>query len=77
MDARAARRAAEKAARDLISSRGALVGKLGVVQADAAQLSDDLAAAADRGRQLFVEAEAEPCRLVASADHHAQEGEQR
>lgn len=77
MDARAARRAAEKAARDLISDRAALVGQLGVLQAERTYLADAVAAARVRARQLVIEAEAEGKRLVTAARELAQIGEQR
>lgn len=67
MDTRAARRAAEKAARDLINDRAALIGELGVAQAERTQLDTDVTAAAERGRQLLAEAEADAARLLESA----------
>ncbi len=77
MDTRAARRAAEKAARHLMNSRAALVGELGVLHADRARLAQDVVDAASRGRQLIADAEAEAARLVAAAQNLAQDGEQR
>lgn len=77
MDNRTARRAAEKAARDLITSRTALVGQLGVAHAERTQLTADVTAAAARGRQLVEAAEAEAARLVAAAQDLAADGETR
>jgi hypothetical protein len=77
MDSRAARRAAEKAARNLMNERAALVGELGVMDAERRRLADEVAAAARRGRQLVADAEAEAARLVAAAQDVAQDGEQR
>ncbi len=77
MDTRAARRAAEKAARDLISHRATLVGELGVAQAERTQLEDDVAAAAERGRQLIAEAQAEAARLLEHAQACVRDAEQR
>lgn len=77
MDTRAARRAAEKAARDLVNGRAGLVGELGVVQAELARLAEEVAQAAARGRQLVADAEAEAANLVAAAQDCAREGEQR
>lgn len=77
MDTRAARRAAEKAARDLMTSRAALVGELGVVHAERTQLAEDVTVATARGRELVAAADAEAARLVAAAQDLAQDGEQR
>lgn len=77
MDTRAARRAAEKAARDLMTSRAALVGELGVVQAELGQLAEDVAAVTTRGRQLVAAAEDEAARLVAAAQAVVVNSEQR
>ncbi len=76
MDTRAARRAAEKAARNLVNSRAALVGDLGVMQAERARLAEEVAEAATRGRQLVADAETEAAQLVAAIQDRAQEGEQ-
>jgi hypothetical protein len=77
MDSRTARRAAEKAARDLIATRAALVGELGVAAAERTQLATDVTAATDRGRELITAAEAEAARLVAAAQDLVADGEQR
>lgn len=77
MDNRTARRAAERAARDLINSRAALVGELGVAAAERLQLSDEVNAAAGRGRQLVEAAEVEAARLLAGAHDLVMTGEQR
>lgn len=77
MDTRAARRAAEKAARSLMNSRATLVGQLGVTHAEKARLAEDVVAAAARGQQLVADAEAEAARLVAAAQDLTQDGEQR
>ena len=77
MDTRAARRAAEKAARSLMNSRAALVGELGVMHAERTRLANDVVDAAARGRQLVADAEAEAARLVAAAQDLAQDGGQR
>jgi hypothetical protein len=77
VDTRAARRAAEKAARDLINNRAVLVGEFGVTSVERGRLAGDVAAAAARGQQLVADAEAEAARLVAAAQDLAQDGEQR
>lgn len=77
MDTRSARRAAEKAARDLINSRAALVGELGVAHAERTHLSEGVGDATERGRQLLADAQAEADRLVSAAQALAQEGQQR
>lgn len=76
MDTRTARRAAEKAARDLINDRATFVGELGVVQAERTQLEDDVATAAERGRQLVAEAQAEAARLLEHAQGGVRDAEQ-
>lgn len=77
MDTRVARRAAEKAARDLITSRAVVVGELGVVAAERAQLAEGVSAANRRGRDLVAAAEAEAARLVAAAQDLVAEADQR
>lgn len=77
MDNRTARRAAEKAARDLIAARAALIGELGVLQTEHARLTDDAAQVAARGRQLVADAEAEAARLLATAHGLTRDNEQR
>lgn len=77
MDTRVARRAAEKAARDLITSRAAVIGELGVVQAERAQLAQDVTAANARGRELVASAEAEATRLVDAAQDLVVDADQR
>ena len=77
MDTRTARRAAEKAARDLITTRAALVGELGVAAAERTALANDITAAIDRGRELVASAEAEAARLVATAQELAATGHER
>ena len=77
MDTRTARRAAEKAARDLINNRATLIGELGVAQAERAQLEADVTTAADRGRQLVAAAEAEASRLLETAQSCVRDAEQR
>ena len=77
MDARAARRAAEKAARDLISQRAARVGDLGVLRAERAQLADDVTTAQAQGQHLVAAAQAEAGALVQAARDLALDGEQR
>lgn len=77
MDSRSARRAAEKAARDLITNRAALVGELGVAAAERTQLAADVTAADERGRQLVADAEAQAARLVAAVQDLVADGEQR
>lgn len=67
MDTRAARRAAEKAARNLINNRTAPIGELGVAQAERALLEAEVVAAAGRGRQLVAAAEDEAARLLEHA----------
>ena len=76
MDTRAARRAAEKAARDLITSRTALIGELGVAQAERTQLDDDITAAAERGRALVAAAEAEAARMLQAAQACVRDADQ-
>lgn len=77
MDTRTARRTAEKAARDLITSRTALIGELGVAQAERSQLDADVAAAAEQGRQLIAAAEADAARLLQTAQAAIQDADQR
>ena len=77
MDSRTARRTAEKAARDLITSRAALVGELGVTQAERTRLAQEVLAATEHGRQLVAAAQAEAARLVAAAQDLVHDGEQR
>lgn len=77
MDSRTARRTAEKAARDLVTTRAALVGEVGVAAAERTQLTDDITAATERGRQLVASAQAEAARLVAAAQDLVTAGEQR
>lgn len=76
MDTRTARRAAEKAARDLINGRAALVGELGVMHAERARLAEEVKAAAEQGRQLIADAGAEASSLVTSAQDLARAGAQ-
>lgn len=77
MDTRTARRAAEKAARDLINSRATLIGELGVAQAERTQLDADVAAAAERGRQLIAEAQDEAARLLETVQTAVRDADQR
>ena len=77
MDTRAARRAAEKVARDLLNSRAAVVGDLAVAHADRARLADEVEAASKRGRDLVAAAEAEAARLLAAAQDEVGNGERR
>ena len=77
MDSRTARRTAERAARDLITTRAALVGELGVATVERTQLAAGIVTASDRGRQLVADAETEADRLVAAAQELAAAGEQR
>ncbi len=67
MDVRVARRAAEKAARNLINDRAGLVGEVRVADAERTRLATDLEAAATRGRGLITSAEQESARLLAEA----------
>jgi len=76
MDSRTARRSAEKAARDLVNSRAAVVGELGVMYAERARLAEEMNAATARGRQLIADAQAEASGLVAAAQDFAQAGAQ-
>ncbi len=77
MDSRTARRTAEKAARDLITSRAAHVGELGVADAERTRLAQDVLTATDHGHQLVAAAQAEAARLVAAAQDLVHDGEQR
>lgn len=77
MDTRTARRAAERAARDLLTSRAAVAGEVGVVAAERAQLAEDVTAATSRGRDLIAAAEAEAARLIAAAQDLVVEADQR
>ncbi len=77
MDSRTARRAAEKAARDLITSRAALVGELGVLHAERARLATDTDDATERGRQLVADAQAQAAHLVAAARDLSRDADQR
>ncbi len=76
MDTRVTR-AAERAARDLINSRAAVVGELGVVSADRGRLAEDVHTATVLGRRLVAEAEAQAAHLVAAAQERAEQGAQR
>lgn len=71
MDTRQKRRDAEKAARQLIADRTALIGELAVAQSerDAAQASID--DARERGRQMVREAEDRAAALVTRAREEA------
>ena len=77
MDTRTARRAAEKAARDLINDRAALIGELAVARADRTQLDTDITAACERGRQLVAAAEAEAAGLLDTAQAGVRQADQR
>ncbi len=77
MDSRTARRAAERAARSLITSRAALVGKLGVLHADRTRLTADIDDATERARLLIADAQAQAAHLVAAAHDLARDAEQR
>lgn len=77
MDARVARRAAEKAARDLINHRAALVGDLGVLLAERPRLAEDVTTAQERGGQLVAAAQAQASALVDAARDLVHDGEQR
>lgn len=77
MDTRAARRTAEKAARDLINNRAALVGELGVAQAERIQLDAAIAAVVARGRQVVAAAEAEAARQLETAQSLVRDAERR
>lgn len=55
----------------------AVVGELGVVQAERAQLAEDVAAASTRGRELVAAAEAEAARLFAAAQDLVAAADQR
>lgn len=76
MDSRTAPRAAEKAARDLMNSRAAVVGELAVASAERAQLETQVTVASERGRQLVAKAEAEAARLLNAAQVCVQDAEQ-
>lgn len=77
MEARTARRSAEKAARDLIRSRAAFVGELAALHSDRLRLTHDVTTAAARGEQLVEEAKAEAASRLAVASELAQDGERR
>lgn len=77
MDTRTARRAAEKAARDLMNSRAALIGELAVASAERDQLDAAVTAAGDRGRQLVTAAQDEADQLLATAQAHVRDANQR
>ena len=77
MDTRTARRAAEKAARDLINDRAALIGELAVARAERSQLDINIAAAGERGRQLVAAAEAEAAGLLDTAQAGVRHADQR
>ena len=77
MDTRTARRAAEKAARDLINDRAALIGELAVARAERTQRDTDIAAAGERGRQLVAAAEAEAAALLDTAQAGVRHADQR
>jgi hypothetical protein len=77
MDTRIARRAAEKAARDLMKARSAVIGDLGVVNAERLRLAADVDTAAEEGRRLRTAAETRASELRAAARDVARAGEQR
>ena len=77
MDTRTARRIAEKAARDLIKARSAVIGELGVVNAERLKLASEVDTAAEQGRQLRAAAETQAAALLVSARDVARAGEQR
>lgn len=60
-----------------MTSRAAVVGELGVVAAERAQLAEDVSAASRRGRDLVEAAQAEASRLVAAAQDLVAEADQR
>jgi hypothetical protein len=76
MNTRVTRRAVEKAARDLMNSRAAVVGELGVAGAERGRLAEEVDAATALGRQLVAQAEAEAARLVTAAEERAEQGAQ-
>ncbi len=67
MDARDARRAAEKAARDLINTRAALIGELGVAAARHANTTTGLTHAQHHAEALLDEARRRGAQLVHDA----------
>jgi hypothetical protein len=77
VDTRTARRAAEKAARDLINARSAVIGELGVAHAERLRLAADVDNAAEEGQRLRVAAAARAADLMAAAHDGERTGEER
>ena len=77
MDTRTARRAAEKAARELITDRAAVVGELAVAHAERTQVDALVTSAGERGRQLVAAAEAEAAGLLDTAQAGVRHADQR
>jgi hypothetical protein len=77
MDTRIARRAAEKAARDLMKARSAVIGDLGVVNAERLRLLAEVDTAAEEGRRLRTAAETRASEVLIAAREVARLGEQR
>lgn len=67
MDAKEARRAAEKAAREAMTAKVAVVGDLGAVHTDYTGAADQIEAARAKGRELIAAAEARAAELVDAA----------
>ena len=67
MDVRDARRAAEKAARDLLNARTRVVGDLAVATAARAKATDAAARAGDQGRALVEAAKREAASITEAA----------
>lgn len=77
MDSRTARRAAEKAARDLVATRAAVVGDLGVARAERADWAAAVTTAQQHGQELVRAAREQADRLLAVAQQDADDATTR
>ena len=77
MDARIARRTAEKAARELVNARSAVIGELGVAHAERLRLAADVDNAVEQGLRLKAAAAARAAELLAAAQDGERSGEER
>ena len=77
MDNRTARRTAEKAARDLVATRAAVVGDLGVASAERTDQAAAVTAAQQYGQKLLRAAQEQSEQLVAAAQQNAEDATAR
>jgi hypothetical protein len=77
VDTRNARRSAEKAARELINARSAVIGELGVAHAERLKLAAEVDGAAEEGRRLTSVAALRAAELVGAAHDRSRSGQER